>query len=261
MRTSRCLVAGIGLVALAGGAWAVVERPAAAAARPTKKIDPDADKMLREMTDYLAALPSFTVQTSAVDEVALKTGEKLQMLSDSEVTVERPNRLRSIQRGAGDRLAFYYDGKSMTILCKANNSYETAAAPATLDATIDKMRKQFDVDAPGADLLYSRPYDILMEQVTSGRFVGRETVDGVPANHLAFQGEEVDWQIWIRDGGEPLPLRFVIVSKTVKGRPEFAVQMSKWVTRSKLPASTFEFNPPAEAKPARSIVASCGAAR
>ena len=96
------------------------------------------------------------------------------------------------------------------------------------------MRKHFKVDAPGADLLYSKPYNILMEQVVSGRVIGRETIQGVPANHLAFQGEEVDFQLWIQEGNQPLPLRFVITTKNVKANPQFTVQLSNWNTQPKL---------------------------
>ena len=92
----------------------------------------------------------------------------------------------------------------MTLACKANNTYATAPAPTTLDATIDKARKQFQIEAPGADLLYSRPYEILTEQVTGGKFIGREIIDGVATSHLAFEGEEVDWQIWIQEGSAAL---------------------------------------------------------
>ena len=49
----------------------------------------------------------------------------------------------------------------------------------------------------------SHPYEMLTEQVTGGQFIGRETIDGAPANHLAFTGEEVDWQVWIKDGDQP----------------------------------------------------------
>jgi hypothetical protein len=244
------------LLIVAAGARELVERPGLAA-QPKKVVDPEADRLLRQMTDYLAGLHSFTVESSAVDEVALKSGEKIQTMSDSDVTVERPNHLRSTQRGGGERLGFFYDGKTMTLACKANNSYQTLPAPPTIDLTIDKMRKEFQVDAPGADLLYSRPYDILTEQVMSGRVIGRETIDGVAVNHLAFEGEEVDFQLWIQAGAEPLPLRFVITTKTVKGNPEFSVQLSHWNTQPKLSASTFQFQPAADAKRAQSIAASC----
>jgi hypothetical protein len=146
----------------------------------------------------------------------------------------------------------------MTLACGANDSYQTTPAPPTLDVAIEKTRKQFDIDAPGADLLYSRPYDILTEQVVSGRFIGRETIDGVQANHLAFQGEEVDVQVWIKDGPQPLPRRYVITTKDVRGHPEFAVQLSDWNTQPRLPSSTFEFRASAGAKRAQSIAASCG---
>src|SRR5262245_51046941 len=194
---------------------------AAARAAPARKaIDPEADRLLREMTDYLARLSSFRVQSAAVDEMVLKSGEKIQLASESVVSVQRPNRLRSEQLGAAIGLAFWYDGTNMTLACKADNSYATVPAPANLDATIDKVRKDFKIDAPGADLLFSSPYDILTEQVTAGQFVGRETVDGRPTNHLAFEGEEVDWQIWILDGAQPLPVRFVVTTKGVKNRPQ-----------------------------------------
>jgi hypothetical protein len=235
--------------------------PKAMAGPPKKAVDAHADRMLKQMSAFLAGLPSFTLRSSAVDEVAMKSGEKIQSTSDSDIAVQRPNKLKSTQHGEGERLGFWYDGNTMTVACMANGSYETVAAPPTLDATIDKMRKTFHVDAPGADLLYSRPYDILMEQVVSGHVVGRETVNGVAAHHLAFEGEEVDWQIWIQDGDRPLPLRFVITTKTVKGNPEFAAQFSDWNTQPGLSASTFEFEQPANAKAAHGVSASCGVSR
>jgi hypothetical protein len=209
------------------------------------------------MSDYLAGLQSFTVQNFAVDETAMKTGEKIQATSDSEITIQRPNHMKSTQRGSGEGLALYYDGKTMTIACKGSNSFESVAAPDNLDGAIDKMRKHFKVDAPGADLLYTNPYNILMEQVVSGRVIGHETIQGIPATHLAFQGEEVDFQLWIKDGSQPLPLRFVITTKNVKSNPQFTVQLSNWNTQPALTGLEFGFHAPAGAKPVTSITSSC----
>jgi hypothetical protein len=261
MRRSRIVVAAAPLFALAIvpalGFVVMADRPAVASAPAKKAVDPEADRLLRQMTDYLASLQSFTVQNFAVDEKTLTTGEKIQVTSDSDIAVQRPNRLRSTQRGQGDGLGFWYDGKAMTVACKANNSYETVAAPANIDSAIDKMRETFKIDAPGADLLYSRPYEILTEQVVGGRVVGRETVQGVPANHLAFEGEDVDFQIWIKDGSDPLPLRFVITTKTVKERPQFTVQLSNWNVQPKLSDPEFAFPAPEGARSVKSIAGSC----
>jgi hypothetical protein len=226
--------------AVTAPAWAGTVQ-AATADKPNKNIDPQADQALKRMTDYLAGLKSFIVESSAVDEQALTSGQKIQRTSDSEITLQRPNRVRSLQRGAGKGVGVWYDGTAMTITCKANDKHSTLPAPPTLDAAIDSMRKEFQIDAPGADLLYSNPYDILMEQVKSGRVVGTETINGVAAKHLAFEGEDIDWQIWIQDGTQPLPLRFVITTKTVKSHPQFAVQFSKWQTQVDLPPAMFSF--------------------
>jgi hypothetical protein len=255
MKRSRWRIADV--LVLTFVAFAGVAGGAAVAAAPKKGVDAEAERMLRQMTDYLAGLQSFTVRTSVMDETALKTGEKIQTMSGSNISVARPNRLHSTQRGGPMGLGLWYDGKTMSVACKASNSYQTIAAPPHLDQAIDKMRKEFVIDAPGADLLYSRPYDILMEQVVSGRVIGKETVQGAAANHLAFQGEEVDFQIWIQDGHQPLPLRFVITSKKVKGQPQFTVQLSNWDTMTKLSAADFAFVASAGAKPVPSVTSSC----
>jgi hypothetical protein len=255
LRRRSDMVRGSGVIGLI--AFAALAGGVRAASPPGATIDPVADRMLKQMTDYLASLKSFRVQTSASDEVVTRAGQKLQISSSSEVSVRRPDRLRSEQIGAANALAFWYDGKRMTLTCKADGSYATLPAPANIDSTIDKARRDFQIDAPGADLLYSHPYDILTEQVTGGKFIGRESVNGVAANHLAFTGEEVDWEIWIQDGPQPLPLRFVITSKTVKGEPQFEVQMSNWEPQARLGDDVFEYQAPANAKHLKTFSTSC----
>jgi len=225
-----------------------------------RHIDPDADRLLRGMADYLAHLKNFAVRSSTVDEVVTTDGRKIEVTGDHALYVSRPNRLRSEQLGNAKGMWFRDDGKSMTLYCDADRTYATVPAPPTIDATIDTVRKDYQIEAPAADLLYSHPYDVLTEQVKSGQFIGKETVDGVEANHLAFQGDDVDWQIWIQDGPRPLPLRYEITSKTVKDEPEFSVRLSRWQPQAHLDEATFRSNPPVGSKKVASFPTSCGAA-
>ena len=229
---------------------------------PSKKaIDPDADGMLRRMTQYLEGLRSFKVQSFSVDEIVTTSGRKIQLTTDSVVTVVRPNRLSSQQVPAANGLAYFYDGEKMTLHCKADNTYGVVPAPKTLDATIDMARKKYGIEAPAADLVFSHPYDILTEQVTSGQYFGRETVGGVPTNHLGFEGETVDWQVWIQDGPQPLPLRFVITTKNMKEQPQFSVDLTHWEPNAKVDDATFRFQPPDGARKVDSLPTTCPASR
>ena len=257
MRSSRVVLAALPMLALAASILGMGDRHVVAAAPAKKRVDADADKLLRQMSDYLSGLQTFTVQNFAVDETTMKSGEKIQATSDSEITIQRPNHMKSTQRGSGEGLNLYYDGKTMTLACKGSNSFESVAAPDNLDGAIDKMRKHFKVEAPGADLLYKNPYDILMEQVVSGRVIGKETIQGIPTTHVAFQGEDVAFQLWIKDGPQPLPLRFVITTKTVKANPQFTVQLSNWNTQPTVTGLEFGFHAPAGAKPVTSVTSSC----
>ena len=235
----------VGLVALTVATGFVGARRAAAAAPSKKGISAEADQALHKMTDYLASLQSFRVLGAAKDEVVLKSGQKIDLSSQSDTWVQRPNKLRSEQSGAKGGLAFFYDGKSMTLACTGTGTYTTKPAPKTIDGAIDQARKEFQIEAPGADLLYAQPYDILTEQVTGGQVIGHETIEGESVIHLAFQGEEVDWQIWIKDGAEPLPVWFSIITKTIASQPEFEVHLKNWETKGSIPASTFAFQAPA----------------
>ncbi len=244
----------------AAGAADPPSSPPSSSSTPQKssaEITPDADRLLHQMTQYLAGLQSFKMHSISVDEVVTTDGQKIQVLADSNVAVARPNRLQSTQVDSPTGLSFWYDGKTMTLYCKTSNTYDSVPAPPTLDAMIDQARKEFHNEAPGADLLYTDAYPELTEQVKSGQVVGHETIEGVRTNHLAFKGDEVDWQIWIKDGPEPVPLRFVITTKTMKEQPQFTVTMVHWEPGAAVPDASFAFKPPPGAKKVAELPTNC----
>jgi hypothetical protein len=240
--TLLSLMIGVALLAAAGTGTAKNIRSA------TGKIDERAEKQLHRMSDFLAGLQSFRVEVTATDEVVLDTGQKVQFVSRSRVAVKRPNMMRSDRIGPIADMVFRYDGKEISLYGKKTNYYATAPAPPTLDAMIDKVRTEYGIEAPAADLLYSKPYDILTEDVVSGVYIGLEPLGEEQAHHLAFRGNETDWQIWIRDGAEPLPLRYVITSKKEKAQPQFVAELGNWEPRANLTAEQFTFTPPAGAQ-------------
>jgi hypothetical protein len=113
---------------------------------------------------------------------------------------------------------------------------------------LDFAREKLDVIAPGAEVLYSNAAERMLKVTTSGFVVGPSVVGGVKSTHLAFRGAEVDWQIWIEEGGRPLPRKFVLTSKQVKGEPQFTVLVRNWNLAPKLTEGMFTFTPPKGAK-------------
>jgi len=208
-------------------------------------IDPEADRELRKMSDYLASLRSFRVDAQATDEMVTKDGQKLQFVADSRISVRRPDRLRSDRLGAFADTIIRYDGDKFSVYGKRTGYYATAPAPNTLDAAIDTAHAKYGIDSPASDLWVSRPYAELTGDVKKGRYVGLEPIQGVNCHHLAFQGTDVDWQIWIEDGPRPVPRRYVVSTKDQPTKPEYTVALSDWQPNPTLDDSLFMFVPPA----------------
>jgi hypothetical protein len=131
---------------------------------------------------------------------------------------------------------------------KEDNVYATAEAPPTIEQMLDFARESLGLFAPGGDLVYENAYDVLMEDVVSGFYVGQSVVGGVKCHHLAYRGNEVDWQIWVEDGDKPLPKKFIVTSKWMTGAPQFAVHVESWNLDPKFDDDTFAFTPPANAR-------------
>jgi hypothetical protein len=196
------------------------------------------------MSDYLAGLEQFSVQTENTLEVVLRSGEKIQYVNPVNISIRRPDKLRADRKGDIVNQEFYYDGKTFTLYMNDVNYYATVEAAPTIEETIDFARESLDVYAPGGDLIYQNAYDVLTEDVVSGFYVGLSVIDGVKCHHLAFRGNEVDWQIWVEDGDKPLPKKFIITSKWMTGAPQFTLSVKSWNVSPKLTEDMFTFVPP-----------------
>ena len=183
--TSRSLSALCACVVLAAAL------PGAVSAQPAG-VEPRADAVLRSMTAYVSGLKKFSVTTENTLEVVSTEGQKIQFTAPAKMTVARPNKLVAQRRGDIVDQMMYYDGKSLTLYNPATQHYATVAAPATLDAMLDLASERLDLIAPGADLIDTRAYERLMQDVLSGAYLGISIVAGQRCHHLAYRGLDVD---------------------------------------------------------------------
>jgi hypothetical protein len=259
MLTNGPSARGARLVAVIGFLAAAVVPHAALA--QAAGIDPQAERLLKASTSFLASQKQFSVDTRSTLEVVLPSGQKIQFDHAARQSVQRPNKLRAERRGALVDQVFYYDGKSLTLHNPSDGFFATVAAPGTLEAMLDFARESLDIVAPAGDLVYKNAYEILMQDVTSGFVVGKAVVEGVRCDHLAFRAPHVDWQIWIREGKQPLPCKLVITSRDVLNAPQFAVVVTKWNLAPKFTADTFSFKPAPAAKKVDFVPPGKGAAQ
>ena len=98
-----------------------------------------AERLLRQMGEYVGSAEQFTFHADITFDHVLPSGQKLQYSASEDVALQRPGRLYVEWSGdLGDR-QFWYDGKSVTLYNPATPFYAADAAPADIDAMLDKV--------------------------------------------------------------------------------------------------------------------------
>jgi hypothetical protein len=223
-------------------ATTATETTATAPAEQT--ISPRAEGVLRSACDFLAQLPAFSFKGEIWREHVNAAGQKIQFSRSVQMDVKRPAGLRLEISSPSSTKEFWYDGKTLTILDRSHNWYSSATMPPTLDDAIDAARDDYGIDLPLIDFAVSDPYTNATAKIESSKYYGISPVLGVPCHHLAFTQENVDWQIWIEEGPQPLIRKFVITHKNDPGQPEFTAFLTDWNLTDPIADSDFTFTPP-----------------
>ncbi len=237
-------------VAAAGAPAIATGAPAAAARAPaeTAAIGAEADRLLKEMSDYIGGAKEFTFRAEITFDHVLASGQKVQYSAREDIAFERPGRLAIDYRGElGDR-RFWYDGHTVTLYDPSTPFYATEPAPPDIDATLQKISSELNFLPPLSDLFYRDPYQVLRDNIRTGVVLGANEVNGQLCRHLAFVDNHVDWQVWVADGAQPTPCKVAIDYRTLPGRPQFSAVFSDWNFAPRIAPPVFTAEIPPDAK-------------
>ena len=202
----------------------------------------EAKKLLKAMSDYLAAQTAMSFDYNGTLEVVTNGGQKLALASSGTVLINRPDKIRTERSGGFVDSETLFDGKTLTLLGKNAKKYAQLEVPGTIEHLIDEFRDKYNRPLPAADLLTSNAYAVLMEDVYDSKDLGSGVINGMECDFLAFRKDEVDFQIWIAQGDKPYPCKFVVTSRTVADGPAYGVEFRNWKTGADVAADDFMFN-------------------
>ena len=240
----RSTWAGAGAAALLLAASAQAQAPIApaAAAAPQDVLDPDAAAALNRMGAALRALNSFEVRADATIETVYEGGYKLQSLSRTTYTVQRPDRMVVDIRGDTTHRRFYYDGKTMTVVGMKIGKYVQFPLSGSIAEVLSRAYSEFGIDFPLQDLFrWGDPSSTVVPPVAGFR-VGDAMIGDTKVSQYFFRQPGVDFQIWLEDGTQALPRKMVITNTENPAQPQYVAYFS-WNQAPALAADTFTFTP------------------
>jgi hypothetical protein len=168
-----------------------------------------------------------------------RLGLPLVYATKSDVTLQRPDKLKVVSLGDGPPSEFYYDGKTMMAFAPAEGLVAVADAPPTIDAALQAAYDSAAIYFPFADVVVTDPWKNIAEGLKTAFYVGQSTVvGGTTTDMVAYVTANVFVQIWI--GAEDrLPRRVWAVYLNDRARLRHVLELSNWQLDGTVPVEAF----------------------
>ena len=207
-------------------AAAKLAKPVPASVQMT--IEPKAIEILKAACDRLAAAGSMSFTAVVTYENPSRLGTPLAYTTKSEVTLQRPDKLRVITPADGPATEFYYDGKAIMAFAPAENLLAVADAPPTIDGALEAAFKTADIYYPFTDLIVADPYKAVTDGMIMAFYIGQsKVVGGTTTDMVAYADKDVFVQVWV-GSEDKLPRMVRAVYRTDRARLRNQLEISDW---------------------------------
>jgi hypothetical protein len=220
--------------------------PPATEARPA--LEPKAIDILKAACSRLATARTMAFTAVVAYESPSRLGPPLVYTTKSEVTLQRPDKLRVITLGDGPASEFYYDGKIMMAFAPAENLVAIADAPPTIDAALQAAYNSADIYFPFDDVIVADPYKDIAEGMKRAFYIGQSHVfAGTTTDMVAYVTHGVFVQAWIGEEDKlPRMLRAVYLDDPLQQR--HGLELTNWQLDVIIPEGAFGSSKASSAK-------------
>lgn len=205
-------------------------------------VEPDAVDALKKMSAFLMSLQTVEISTEGSLDVVTGENQRIQLDGATNYKIKRPGFVIDYVSDIKTR-RFIYDGKTFTVYSPSLGFYSTVPAPPTNREVLNTLYQKFGIALPLEDLFRWADQNGVREQALKSAYrVGTATINGAPTDHYAFREQDVDWEVWIQKGDQPLPRKLVIVDRTDAAHPTFVTYLN-WKLNPVFADSDFAFVP------------------
>jgi hypothetical protein len=228
------------------------EEPAAKSAAPGEKtaavaIEPKALALIKDLSETLAKAGSISFHVRRAFDEPAANGQPLVYYIASEVTLQRPDKLKIVTPGDGPASEFYYDGKEIVLFLPEANLAAVETAPPKLDDMLEAAYDKAGLYFPFVDFIVADPYAAITEGLISAFVIGKSNVvGGVETDIVAIATKDIQAQIWI-GAHDRLPRLVWLNPAGTLDKPRSVIEFSNWKLGAPLAAESFRSEAAAKA--------------
>src|SRR5262249_15485805 len=215
----------------------------------TLSLEPKAIDILKAASSRLAGARTMKFTALHFYESPSRHGHPLAFTTKSEVTLQRPDKLRVIMLGDGPASEFYYDGQKMMAYAPAENLVAVADAPGTLDAALEQAYDTAAIYFPFADWIVADPYKEMSDGMKLAYYIGQsKVIGGTTTDMVAYIDHGVFIEAWI-GAEDKLPRLLHATYLDDPERLRHTLVLSDWQLDPVIPADNFTSSKAASANP------------
>ena len=224
----------LGLLLVSGGAVA-------------GELEPKALAALEQMGSYLRSVQQLRLDTDSRTDQVLEDRQVLEFNHQTHLQARQPDKLRVQVERNGERRSLFYNGQRFTLYDSRSRSFTEQAAPTDLASLLAQLSDRYGIELPLADLFRWDATTAKAAGLSDALWIDSQTLNGQVCDHYAYRQPDIDWQLWVRQGQQPLPCRLVISRRDSAGQPRHSVDY-RWQLDAPSNDRDFEFTPPAGAR-------------
>ena len=234
---------------------------ASAEAQAAPAVEPEAVQALARMIAYLRTLEDFQVTSDTTTDQILEDGLRVRFGGRVIYRVRKPDAFAVDVWTDRRWRQFFYDGRALTMVAPRSGYYTAIDAPPSISGALQVAANDYGIALPLTDLFIWSGPDRPSHAFVAAATIGYARIGGADTMHYAFREGDLEWQIWIASGAQPLPRQIVITDVAQEGWPSYTARLS-WDLDPDFNAGAFEFQPSAEHRriPINLIVADAGVA-
>lgn len=164
------------------------------------------------------------------------------------VYLKGPDKLFIDKKGDKGHKEFFYNGNTFLVYSFDKNQYASVELKLNLIELIDSISRTFNVEFPGADVLYPDFTDDVLENSQNLVYLGLTLVSETECYHIAGVQNDFTFQLWISADGNYIPVKMSLVYTNRPGNPRYRAVYMDWKPDVPIDDSKFEFIAPAGAQ-------------
>ena len=215
-----------------------------------RSLPPKVSEVLTRMAEFLESTLMFTGTAVFANDVLQTDGHVLEVGGTFDLSVHAPLRAKIAMRDrTGSTSVVILDGETLSAGTDIDGKfyYDVIEQPGDITASLDFLADDLAVPRPLQGIMSANVLAMFVD-VSSGNYVGESTIGGLLCDHLILHTDTQDIQVWVTQGDQPAPLRYLKTYKESQGQLRVSIQFSDWDFSPDLPADLFTLPLPENAE-------------